>query len=183
MRWLSCAFVPALILSLAACDSGPEPDAKQDDAAAKAKAEEDAKKAEEEEALRKGLEKKQAAEAAEKAKYDAIADVVVKAPDKLPKDLDTACTELIYIYSDWVKAIYFDDDKYQITFFDSKKENLGKVKGSCAKLDSVEAAACMTEVIKAVTAEGAYTEEQFKLLQAKPDYLFDACVDKYAPGK
>lgn len=176
-------FALAASLSLVACtsdESGPDPAEKQKQADA------ERKKAEAEalaEAERKGREAQAAREAERIAKLDAIAADVVKLPDPLPKTLDDACTEVIENYGDWVKAVYFDDDRFQIEFFDSKKANLGKVKGKCAHLESLEASACMASVVKGVAAEGAYTEDQRKLIQNSPDYLFEACVAKFAPDK
>ncbi|MCA9686747.1 MAG: hypothetical protein KC457_31565 [Myxococcales bacterium] len=188
MRWsptdLSQLAAVALLAAALACDGGKAEDSNAK-AEADAKAAADAKKAkeaEEAEALAKGLEERKKREDAEKAKYDAFAARFVKGRDKQPKDLDAACTELIEVYSDWVKAIYFDDDRYQLEFFDHKKENLGKVMGNCAKLDSIESTSCMVEVIKGVTAEDV-SEEDRKMLQAKPDFLFDSCVAKFAPDK
>src|SRR5690606_20513723 len=95
------------------------------------------------------------------------------------KDLLAACDALVAIYDDWVKAVYFDDDAFQLNFFDAKHKNLGEVKGKCAKRASVEATDCMVEVIKAVSAED-FSEDQRKLIQQRPDYLFTKCVEQLA---
>ncbi|MFO7566048.1 MAG: hypothetical protein R6X02_25615 [Enhygromyxa sp.] len=126
------------------------------------------------------FEERKAKEAEQQAKLDAIAAAVVKAPAKPSKNLAAACDALVGVYSDWVKAVYFDDDGFQLSFFDTKHKNLGEVKGKCAKRASVEATDCMVEVIKAVSAED-YPEEERKLIQAQPDYLFTQCVEKFAP--
>lgn len=125
------------------------------------------------------FEERKAKEAEENAKLDAIAATVVKAPAKPSKNLVVACDALVAIYDDWVKAVYFDDDAYQLNFFDHKHKNLGDVKGKCAKRASVEATDCMVEVIKAVSAEG-FSEDERKLIQQRPDYLFNKCVEQFA---
>lgn len=174
-----------LALASSACDKS-EAERKDLEAAAAAALGEgkDAKskelEAKEAEARRKAFEKKKAEEAAEKAKLDAIAAAVVKAPEKPSKTLEKACTELIVIYEEWVKAIYFDDDGFQLDFFDHKKKNLGVVKAKCAKLQSIPATDCMIEVVKGVSAEG-FSEEDAKVVQGKPEYLFDRCIEQFAP--
>jgi hypothetical protein len=139
----------------------------------------DAKEAAERKRL---FEEQKAKEAEQIAKLDAIAAAVVKAPAKPSKDLAAACEKYMLIYEDWVRAIYFDDDGFQLNFFDTKHKHLGEVKGKCAKLASVEATDCMTEVIKGVSAED-FSEPDRKLIQQRPDYLFDKCVEKFAPEK
>ncbi len=177
----------AISLAAIACDA--KPDGKREDLEAAAAAtlpqeDEATKKLREKEAAERkaAFEAKKKAEAEQKAKLDAITTTVIGQPAKLPKSLDAACTELIEIYEEWIRAIYFDDDGAQLEFFDAKSKNLGEVKGKCAKIGSIESAACMTHVIKAVSAEG-FSEADRKLLQAKPDYLFEQCVAKYAPDK
>ncbi|HLT38003.1 MAG TPA: hypothetical protein VK034_17075 [Enhygromyxa sp.] len=128
------------------------------------------------------FEERKAKEAEQQAKLDTIAAAVVKAPDKPSKNLVAACDALIVIYEEWIKAVYFDDDGFQLNFFDSKSKNLGEVKGKCAKLDSVAATDCMIEVIRAVSAED-FSEADRKLIQAQPEYLFGKCVDQFAPEK
>lgn len=131
---------------------------------------------------RKAFEVRQAEEAAEQAKLDAIAARVVKAPTKPSKKLDKACDDLIVIYENWVKKVYFDDDAFQLNFFDNKTKNLGVVMAKCAKLQSIPVTDCWIEVVKAVGAED-FSEEDAKLLQAKPDFLFDQCIKQFAPEK
>lgn len=190
MRWLGPTTLVVLTMTLAACADKKEEKREDleafaqtalgdDKAKDKAAKEADAKAAAE---RKKAFDERKKKEEAEKAKLDAIAEQVVKGRDKLPKNLDAACTELIENYSDWVKAVYFDQDEYQLTFFDSRKKNLGKIMGNCAKLGSIEATTCMVEVIEAVSAED-FPEADRKLIQGQPDYLFEACVDKFAPGK
>ena len=203
MRGPRCTFASALRLvsgasvwlglsSLMALTSGcdKEETKKRDDleaaaAAALGEGKDDKTKeldAKEEQARKQAYAEHKAEEEAEKAKLEAIAAKVVKGRDEQPKDLDAACTELIEVYSDWVKAVYFDDDGFQIEFFDNKKKNLGAVKGKCAKLGSIEATTCMVEVVKGVTAED-FPEADRKLIQGKPEFLFDKCVEKFAPDK
>lgn len=137
----------------------------------------EAKAAEERKRL---FEERKAKEEAENAKFDAIAAAVVKAPAKPSKSLVAACDALILVYSDWVKAVYFDDDTFQYTFFEHKFKNLGEVKGKCAKLASIEATDCMMEVIRGVSAEG-FSEEDRKLIQSRPEHLFNECVKQFGP--
>jgi hypothetical protein len=176
-----------LIALVAACDDG---EVKRDDLQAAAAAalgegkddktkEIEAKAAED---RRKAFEIRQAEEAAAQAKLDAIAARVVKAPAKPSKKLDKACDELIVIYENWIKKIYFDDDAFQLNFFDKKPENLGLVMAKCAKLQSIPVTDCWLEVVKAVGAED-FPEADAKLLQAKPDFLFDQCIKQFAPEK
>lgn len=129
---------------------------------------------------REAFEKRQKEEAAVDAEYTRLEKQLVGQPAKLPKNLNAACTELIEIYEEWIEAIYFDDDGAQLTFFDSKSKNLGEVKGNCAKVADIEAAACMTHVIRGVSAED-FPETDRKLLQGRPKQLFDKCVLEYAP--
>ena len=139
----------------------------------------DAKAAEE---RKRKFEAQKAKEAEENAKLDAIAATVVKAPEKPSKDLPDACEKYMLIYPDWVRAVYFDDDGFQLNFFEHKHKNLGAVKGKCAKLASLPATDCMIEVIKGVSAEDV-PEADRKLIQARPDYLFEKCVEKFDPEK
>lgn len=189
MRWsrLTAASALACCTALAGCDKGDE---RQDNlqaaaAAALGEGKDDRAKALNEKAAeerRQQFQAEKAKKAAEDAKLKTFAATMVKAPKKPSKDLEDACDSLVVIYEEWVKAVYFDQDGYQLEFFDSKKKNLGEVKGACAKLGSIEATDCMVEVIEAVSAEGV-SEDDRKLIQSRPDYLFDACVDKFAPGK
>jgi hypothetical protein len=139
----------------------------------------EAKEAEE---RRKAFEKRQAEEAAAQAKLDEIATRVVKAPAKPSKNLVKSCDDLIVIYEEWIKKVYFDDDAFQLNFFDNKKKNLGVVKAKCAKLQSIPVTDCWMEVIRLVSAP-EFSEEDAKLLQAKPDFLFDQCIKQFAPEK
>jgi hypothetical protein len=130
------------------------------------------------------FEEQKAKEAEELEKLDEIAAAVVKAPAKPSKKLEAACQEYMIKYEDWVKAVYFDDDEFQINFFsEQNRKYLGEQKGKCAKLASIPATDCMIEVIVSITAEGAYSEPDRKLIQGRPDYLFDKCVEKFAPEK
>ncbi|PRQ05550.1 hypothetical protein [Enhygromyxa salina] len=173
---------------LTACDEGKQ--AKRDDLEAAGAAmlgagnddknkEADAKAAE---ARRKAFQEKAEKEAAEKAKLDAIAARLVKAGEKPSKNLEAACDSLIVIYEEWIKVVYFDDDGAQLDFFDHKKQNLGVQMAKCAKLQSVPATDCMVEVIEGVMPED-FSEEDAKLLQAHPDYMFDKCIAQFAPEK
>jgi hypothetical protein len=131
---------------------------------------------------RKAFEAKQAEDAAMQVKLDEIAARVVKAPAKPSKKLDKACDDVIVIYENWIKKVYFDDDAFQLNFFDNKNKNLGVVMAKCAKLQSIPVADCWSEVIKTVGAE-EFPEPDAKLLQAKPDFLFDQCIKQFAPEK
>lgn len=139
----------------------------------------EAKEAEE---RKRKFEERKAKEAEQNAKLDAIAAAVVKAPAKPSKNLIDACDALVVIYENWVKSVYFDQDGFQLEFFDQKHKNLGEVKGKCAKLASVEATDCMVEVIRAVSAED-FSEADRKLIQERPEYLFGKCVEQFAPEK
>jgi hypothetical protein len=187
--WLRGSWLPLTLATLPlvfGCDSDAGSGAKDLEAAAAAalgtEKDKETKEREEKEAAerRKAFEERKKEEAALDAEYTRLETQLIGRADKLPKNLDAACTELIEIYSDWIKAIYFDDDGAQLTFFDSKSKNLGDVKGKCAKVGSIEAAACMTHVIAGASAED-FPESDRKLLQNRPDQLFDACVTKYAP--
>lgn len=195
MRWSPLTAVSALVglLGLAACDKGDETKANELEAAAAAalgivEEDEEAKakaKAIDERVAQQRREQREAelAEQAEQdAKLAAIAAAVVRAPAKPSSKLEPACDALVVVYAGWVKAVYFDDDRYQLEFFDSKRKNLGAVKGRCAKLASIEATDCMVEVIKAVSA-GDMSEADRKLIQGRPDFLFDKCIEAFAPDK
>lgn len=188
--WLRLSSAPvALLLATlpfaGACDSDADGGRKDLEAAAAAalgtEKDKETKAQEEKDAAerRKAFDERQQQQAELDAKLDKFSAQLVAVPDKLPKDLDAACTELIEVYSDWIKAIYFDDDGKQLTFFDNKAKNLGEVKGKCAKVGNIEAAACMTHVIQGVSTED-FLESDRKIIQGKPDHFFDACVTKYA---
>jgi hypothetical protein len=178
----------ALISPVMACD---KEEIKRDDLEAAAAAalgpqgkdeatkEAEAKAAEE---RRKAFEKRAAEEAAAQAKLDEIAARVVKAPEKPSKKLEKACDDLMPIYEEWIKKVYFDDDAFQLNFFDNKKKNLGVVMAKCAKLQSIPVTDCWMEVIRGV-ASPDFPESDAKLLQAKPDFLFDQCIRQFAPEK
>jgi hypothetical protein len=183
MRWspLTAAFALACVLS-AGCDKGGEKKREDLEAAAAAAlgegkdkelAEAEAKAAAE---RKRKFDEQQAKEREQNAKLDAIAASLVKAPDKPSKDLPAACDALVDIYDDWVKAVYFDDDGFQLSFFDTKHKNLGAVKGKCAKLASVEATDCMIEVIEGIAE---IPEPDRKVIQERPEYLFDKCVEQF----
>lgn len=182
MRWsrLTAAFALACVVS-AGCDKGDDRREDLEAAAAAALGEgkdDKAKELEEKAAAerKKKYEEQKAKEAEKQAKLDAIAASVVKAPEKPSKNLAAACDALIEIYDEWVRAVYFDDDRFQLNFFDSKSKNLGAVKGKCAKRADLEATDCMIEVIKAVAE---IPEPDRKLIQEQPDYLFDKCVERF----
>jgi hypothetical protein len=185
-----CTLIFAMLGSLAmlatACDGEAKPSEFEAAAAAALGEGKDDKtkelEAKEAEERRKAFEKRQAEEAAEQAKLDAIAARVVKAPAKPSKKLDKACNDLIVMYENWIKKVYFDDDAFQLNFFDNKNKNLGVVHAKCAKLQSIPVTDCWMEVINAVAAED-FTEADAKLLQAKPDFLFDQCIKQFAPEK
>lgn len=132
------------------------------------------------EARRLAFEKRKAEEAELQAKLDAIAARVVKQPEKPHKTLEQACDDLILIYENWVKKVYFDDDGFQLNFFDNKKKNLGEVMAKCAKLQSIPATDCWIEVIEGVSAED-FSEADAKLVQGQPDFLVDECIRQFAP--
>ncbi len=172
-------------LATAGCDEGTDKREDLEAAAAAALGEGKDDRAKELEAKqaaeRKRLyDEQKAKEAEQNAKLDKLAATLVKAPDKPSKDLAAACDALIVIYEEWVKAVYFDDDGFQLEFFDSKSKNLGVVKAKCAKLASVEATDCMIEVIEGIAD---VPEPERKVIQERPDYLFDACTKKFAPDK
>jgi hypothetical protein len=179
------ALLLAALPLASACDSDAGDGSKDLQAAAAAAlgTEKDAATKEQEEKdaaeRRKAFDERKAQEAELDAKLGKFSEQLVALPPKLPKNLDAACTELMEAYPDWIKAIYFDDDGKQLTFFDSKAKNLGDVKGKCAKVGNIEAAACMTHVIQGVSAED-FPESDRKIIQGKPDHFFDACVTKYA---
>jgi hypothetical protein len=181
---VTCTLIIALV---AACDDG---EIKRDDlqaAAAAALGEGKDDKTKEIEAKvaedrRKAFEARAAEEAAAQAKLDELAARVVKAPAKPSKKLEKACDDLIAIYENWVKKVYFDDDAFQLNFFDNKAKNLGVVMTKCAKLQSIPVTDCWIEVVKTVGAED-FPEPDAKLLQAKPDFLFDQCIKQFAPEK
>jgi hypothetical protein len=180
-------FVTTLIALAAACDGGEAKPSQFEAAAAAALGEGKDDKTKEIEAKaaedrKKAFEIRQAEEAAAQAKLDEIAARVVKAPAKPSKKLEKACDDLILIYEDWIKKIYFDDDAFQLNFFDNKNKNLGVVMAKCAKLQSIPVTDCWIEVVKAVGAED-FPEADAKLLQAKPDFLFDQCIKQFAPEK
>lgn len=131
---------------------------------------------------RKAHEEKLAKEAAETAKLEALAATLVKPAEKPSKNLEAACDSLIVIYEEWIKVVQFDQDGAQLEFFDHKKKNLGVVMAKCAKLQSIPATDCMVEVIKGVMPE-EFSEEDAKLIQAHPEYLFDQCIAQFAPEK
>ena len=178
----------ACCVSLSACDDAADKDRKDLQAAGAAMLGEgkddktkeiEAKEAEERKQM---FEDKQKAEAEITAKLDAIAARLVKAPDKPTKDIETACDAILPIYEDWIKKIYFDDDGFQLNFFDNKAKELGKVKARCAKLQSVEAMDCVMEVIRGVQPED-FPESDAKIVQGRPDYLFNKCIEQFAPDK
>ena len=182
MSALLCCF------ALGACDKADEKrgDLQAGAAAALGEGKDDkAKELEEKEAAerRKAFEEREAKEAAEREKLDKIAERLVKAPDKPHTDPQKACDDYIAIYEEWVKVVYFDDDGYQLNFFDNKKKNLGKVMGKCAKLASIPATDCMIEVIKGTQPREEFPEEDAKLIQQQPNYLFRKCVEKFDPDK
>lgn len=180
------ALAPAAMLA-SACGGGDakRPDLEAAAAAALGEGKDDKTKeieAKEAEDRRKAFELRQAEEAAAQASLDAIAARVVKAPAKPSKKLEKACDDLIVIYENWVKKVYFDDDAFQLNFFDNKNKNLGVVMAKCAKLQSIPVTDCWIEVVKNVGAE-EFPEADAKLLQAKPDFLFDQCIKQFAPEK
>ena len=181
-------FALACCVSLSACDDSADNDRKDLQAAGAAMLGEgkddktkeiEAKAAEE---RKRKHEEKQEAEAELAAKLDAIAVKLVKAPAKPTKNIETACDAILPIYEDWVKKIYFDDDGFQLDFFDNKAKELGKVKARCAKLQSVEAMDCIMEVIRGVQSED-FPESDAKLLQGQPDFLFNECLEQFAPDR
>lgn len=175
-------------LTLGACDEGDEKREDLEAAAAAALGDgkgDEAKALEDKEAAkrREAFEARKAKEAEEAAKLDAIAERLVKAPAKAHKDVQAACDDYIKIYDEWVKTIYFDQDGFQLDFFDNKSKNLGVVMSKCAKLQSIEATDCMIEVIKGTQPREEFPEDEAKLIQAQPDYIFNKCIEKFAPEK
>jgi hypothetical protein len=137
------------------------------------------------EARRQAFKEKEEKAAAETARLDALAATLVKPGSKPSKNLEAACDSLIEIYEEWIKVVYFDDDGAQLDFFDNKKKKLGVVMSKCAKLQSIPATDCMVEVIKGVMPEdfSEQPEQDAKLIQAYPEYLFDKCIAQLAPEK
>jgi len=174
-------------LALAACDktsADEREDLQAGAAAALGQGKDDKTKAleaKEAEKRREAFEARKAEEAEERAKLDKIAARLVKAPDEPHTNAQKACDDYIAIYEEWVKVVYFDDDGYQLDFFDNKKKNLGKVMTKCRKLASIPATDCMIEVIEGTQPREEFPEQDAKLIQAQPDYLFHKCVEKFAP--
>ena len=177
----------SLVVSLA-CDKSDEgrQDLQAGAAAALGEGKDDAtKEIEEKEAAarREAFEKRKAKEAAEQAKLDLIAERLVGAPDKPHKELQAACDDYIKIYDEWIKLVYFDQDGFQLDFFDNKTKNLGVVMSKCAKLQSIPATDCMIKVIENALPREEFPEPDAKLIQAQPDYIFHKCIEKFAPDK
>jgi hypothetical protein len=182
-RSLTTALFALACASTAACGEANTSDLQAGAAAALGEGKDDKHKeadAAAAEIRRKKFAEQEKLEAERTAKLDAIVAAVVKLPAKPSKTNLKACDQLIVVYENWIKAIYFDDDAFQLNFFDSKAKNLGAVKGECAKLGSIPATDCMIEVVNGVSAEG-YPEADLKLLQSQPDYLFDACKKQFGP--
>ena len=127
---------------------------------------------EDEERRKKAFKERKAKEEAEAARVKGIVDGLVGQPDKLPKDLDTACQELIVEYEEYFKKIRPDDPGAILKFYEEKGKNLGERKGKCMKLGSIEAAACSVIAMKGAPEDlGAQNEGS----------VFLACAEKYAP--
>jgi hypothetical protein len=96
---------------------------------------------------------------------------IVGLPEKMPKDLDSACHEVLVQYEEWTKKVNFDDPGAILEFYEVKGKILGERKKRCMKAGSIEAAACQAKVL-------ADCPEDFKKHETK---LLGSCLEKYAP--
>lgn len=173
---LACALVTQL--ALVACGAQEPPERKDLEAAAeaalgnqvdpeveKARALDEAKR-KEEFAKRKAEEEKTAAE------YDAIWADIIKLPEKLPKNLDAACDDMLEAFKEFKPQELYGDDAALLDWYDNKKVRLGERRGKCVKLGSVEAAACQAYALRHAPGEGKMKGKDLELLSR--------CADAYA---
>jgi hypothetical protein len=151
-----------LCLGLSACDK-PEEKAEK-------KVEEES---EEDKAVAERLAKKRAErEAAEKAEADKLAMIqsLLVLPEKMPKDLKQACDQAANAQDEFMKR-HFDGDalaKWEA----AKGTQLGMVKASCAKMQSIEVPACQVHAMDNAPPE----------LKKNLPELLKGCIDKFAAG-
>lgn len=176
----SVLFAASLCLCLSACDGGEEakkegvPD-KTRNAAAEAmlggSSVHDKAQKEDEERRKKAFAERKAKEAEEDQRVQGIIDGIVGLPEEMPKDLDSACHEVLVQYEEWTKKVNFDDPGAILEFYEVKGKILGERKKRCMKAGSIEAAACQAKVL-------ADCPEDFKKHETK---LLGSCLEKYAP--
>jgi hypothetical protein len=170
------AFATALVL--VACGAQEPPERKDLEAAAeaalgsqvdpeveKARALDEAKRKEE-------FAKNKAAEEKASAEYDAIWADIIKLPEKLPKNLDAACDDMLEAYKEFKPQELYGDDAALLDWYDNKKIRLGERRGKCVKLGSVEAAACQAYALRHAPGEGKMKGKDLELLSR--------CADTYA---
>lgn len=134
----------------------------------------DEKKAEEpsaadkevEERLAKKRAEREAAEKAAAEKVEAIKALAVL-PAEMPKDLEAACNGVATAQDEFMKR-NFDGEGLQ-KWEEAKGTQMGMMKTSCIKAQSIEIAACQTNAMNTAPTE-------FK--KDLPDIL-SACIDKF----
>ena len=128
---------------------------------------------EEDKVVAERLAKKRAErEAAEKAEADKLVLIqsLIVLPEKMPKNLKVACEEVATAQDEFMKR-HFEGDalaKWEA----AKGTQLGMVKASCAKMQSVEVPACQTNAMNTAPPE----------LKKNLPELLKGCIDKFAAG-
>jgi hypothetical protein len=111
-------------------------------------------------------------EAAEKAAADKVALIqsLIVLPEKMPKNLKEACDEVAAAQDEFMKR-HFEGEA--LTKWEAAKgTQLGMVKASCVKGQSVEVPACQIHAMNSATPE---------LKKDLPE-LLKGCIDKFGAG-
>ena len=184
MRRIAWTTMMAGALLLAACggdkkkgDGEGRKDLEAGAAAALGSGEDEKTKAarEADEAKRKeAFAERKAKEEAEKAAYEEKMNEIITLPEKMPKNVKTACKDLLDAYHEFILKSYEGDDGAILDWYNNRKaEELGARRGKCVKIDSLEATACQIHALNA--APPKWREKELEIISR--------CVQKYAPEK
>lgn len=134
----------------------------------------DDKVREKDEAARKeAFAKKQAAEEAERKAYDDTMAKILVLPDEMPASVDVGCKDMLESYHEYMLRVLAGDDGALLDWYDRKKTELGARRGTCVKLDSLEAVGCQINALDEAPAE--FVGHELDIMRE--------CAEKFAADK
>jgi uncharacterized lipoprotein YehR (DUF1307 family) len=143
---IRCSIVAVFVVAVAGCDDGEETrDRKELEAFATTalgtpdKVTEEARAAEEAK-LKEVYARRKKEEEEAAAKIKATLDSIAGQPDKLPKNLDVACDEVLKAYDEYQRRT-LNDDGAVLDWVDNKRKYLGERRVKCTELAAKAAAA------------------------------------------
>lgn len=177
-KWLTLAVFAGFSVLCGACGGAEEE--KRDDLEAFAQtaltggstADDEVRK-KDEAARKEAYAKKKEAEEAENKLYDETMASILALPEEMPESVDAGCKDMLNSYHEYMLRVHEGDDGELLNWYDRKKTELGARRGTCVKLDSLEAAACQINALDKAPAE--FKGHELDILRE--------CAEKFAADK